>query len=127
MTTVLPDVGDGLDQSSVDDRAGWFFPARLQGGTATQVLTITFESIARADRGAGHLDRSARPGGWPSSRRPSRCQRPPLAGRAVAAPAFTLPATGGAPMGLVGLGLALLVLGLGAGLVATRTTRRETS
>src|SRR6185436_2072136 len=44
-TTMLPDVGDGLDQSSVDERAGWFFPARLQDGSAIQPLTITFESI----------------------------------------------------------------------------------
>ena len=124
--TVLPDVGDGLDQSSVDDRAGWFFPARLQGGTATQVLTITFESIVGPTEVRGTS--TARPD-------PTVAVVPaavpvaaaPAGGASRTAPAFTLPATGGAPMGLVGLGLALLVLGLGAGLVATRTTRRETS
>ena len=126
--TVLPDVGDGLDQSSVDDRAGWFFPARLQGGTATQLLTVTFESVelgptevrgtstARPDPAAAVVPAAAVP-----------VSGAPRGEASGTAPAFTLPATGGAPMGLVGLGLALLLLGLSAGLVATRTTRREAS
>jgi hypothetical protein len=124
--SVLPDVGEGLDQSSVDDRAGWFFPARLQGGTATQVLTVTYESIVGPTevRGASTARPDPMAAAVPLAVPVSEAPSPVLSSRA---PAFTLPATGGAPLGLVGVGLALLVLGLGAGLVTATTTCRETS
>jgi hypothetical protein len=124
---VLPDVGDGLDQSNVDDRASWFFPARLQGGTATHPLTITFESV---DLGSTEVRGTSAAPPEPVAAvgvAVSPVPEAPRPGATAAAPAFTLPETGGAPMRLVGVGLALLVLGLAAGLVATRMTRREPS
>jgi hypothetical protein len=111
---VLPDVGDGLGQSNVDDRAAAFFPPRLQTGGALQLVSVIFEMTEPPPQVLGTT--VARPGGAatvapvPATKPGVPAVAPP---RPQAAPArsFRLPETGGAPIGLLVLGVMLVLAG----------------